>query len=40
MHATVYKCYRKDDILKETPFAVKLVREDDEEKTLAHTNEF
>lgn len=32
MHASVYRCYKKDDVLKETPFAVKVSREDDEEK--------
>lgn len=39
-HATVFKCYRKDDINKEHPFAVKMAREPDEEKRLAHEKEY
>lgn len=40
MHATVYKCFKKDDINKEHPYAVKVVREQDEEKILAHKKEY
>lgn len=40
MHATVYKCYKIEDINKENPYAVKVVREEDEEKLNAHKNEF
>jgi len=40
MHATVYKCFKKDDINRENPFAVKVVREEDEEKMLANQKEF
>jgi hypothetical protein len=40
MHAIVYKCYRIEDTNKENPFAVKMVREEDEEKIQAHKNEF
>lgn len=36
MHAVVYKCFKIDDIEKLNPFAVKLVREEDEEKIIAH----
>jgi RIO-like serine/threonine protein kinase len=31
-HAQVYKCYKITDFKKETPYAVKITREDDEEK--------
>jgi serine/threonine protein kinase len=40
MHATVYKCYLKEDLNKINPLAVKIVREEDEEKIMAHQNEF
>ena len=40
MHASVYRCYKKDDVLKEFPFAVKVSRDDDEEKKQAHIKEF
>jgi serine/threonine protein kinase len=40
MHASVYKCFLKSDIGKCSPYAVKTTREDDEEKMLAHRNEF
>lgn len=40
MHATVYKCFKIEDIEKARPYAVKLVREEDEEKIIAHKNEF
>ena len=40
MHATVYKCFKKEDINKQHPLAVKVVREEDEEKILAHKKEF
>lgn len=39
-HAQVYKCYKISDSLQETPYAVKLTREDDEEKRQAHKNEY
>jgi len=32
MHAQVYKCWKKEDNDKITPFAVKVSRENDEEK--------
>jgi predicted Ser/Thr protein kinase len=35
-HAAVYKCYKKTDIEKKAPFAVKVAREPDEERRLAH----
>jgi serine/threonine protein kinase len=40
MHAAVYQCFEKSDEAKETPFAVKISREDDEEKKMAHKKEF
>ena len=40
MHAAVYKCFKKEDTLKQEPFAVKEIREDDEEKIVAHKNEY
>ena len=40
MHATVYKCYMLSDVDQLQPFAVKVVREEDEEKIIAHQNEF
>ena len=39
-HATVFKCYKKSDPNKLQPFAVKCAREPDEEKRMAHQNEF
>lgn len=39
-HATVYKCYKKADTEKQHPFAVKVAREPDEEKRMAHEKEF
>lgn len=36
MHATVYKCYLLSDTEQLNPFAVKVVREEDEEKIIAH----
>ena len=35
-HAAVYKCYKKEDIERKEPFAVKVAREPDEERRLAH----
>lgn len=32
MHASVYKCFKIDDEEKTTPYAVKISKEDDEEK--------
>jgi len=40
MHATIFKCFKKDDLVKAHPFATKEIREDDEEKRLAHKKEF
>lgn len=40
MHSTVYKCFKLDDHLLEFPYAVKVVKENDEEKLLAHEKEF
>lgn len=40
MHASVFKCFKIEDELKTEPFAVKIVRENDEEKIIAHKNEF
>ncbi len=39
MHAQVYLCYKKEDESRQ-PFAVKVTREDDEEKKMAHRKEF
>ena len=40
MHASVYRCFKMEDVLKEFPFAVKISREDDEEKRQASFSEF
>lgn len=40
MHASVFKCYKIEDIHRQNPYAVKVMREDDEEKTLASKKEF
>ena len=40
MHASVFKCFRKDDSERKWPFAVKVMREDDEEKIMASKKEF
>ena len=40
MHATVFKCFKRDDIDRLYPLAVKLVREEDEEKIIVHKKEF
>lgn len=40
MHASVYKCYLLSDVNKSNPYAVKVMREDDEEKLLAAKKEF
>ena len=40
MHASVYRCFKKDDLLREFPYAVKVSREDDEEKKQAHIKEY
>jgi serine/threonine protein kinase len=37
MHSEVYKCYKHDD---SKTYAVKITREDDDEKKIAHRNEF
>ena len=39
-HANIYRCYKKDDLDKSTPYAVKMIREDDDEKRLAHRKEY
>ena len=36
----MYKCFKLEDHLLEVPFAVKVVKENDEEKLLAHEKEF
>ena len=40
MHASVYFCYKIEDEERKHPYAVKVVKEDDEEKLLAHEKEF
>ena len=40
MHASVYKCFLISDPFHLSPFAVKTLKEDDEEKLRAHFNEF
>jgi len=40
MHSSVYKCFSINDALKENPLAVKVSLEDDEEKKIAHRNEY
>lgn len=40
MHASVYQCFLKEDTEQKSPFAVKVSREDDEEKKQAHKKEF
>jgi hypothetical protein len=32
MHASVYKCFKIEDVDKSAPYAVKISKEDDEEK--------
>ena len=39
-HATVYKCFKKSDEERQHPFDVKVAREPDEEKRMAHEKEF
>ena len=39
-HASVYKCFLKSDVNMKTPYAVKIMRERDEEKREAMTNEY
>lgn len=34
MHSEVFQCFKHNDILSQNPFAVKITREDDEEKKL------
>ena len=36
----MYKCYLNEDVAQLKPFAVKITREDDEEKKQASRNEF
>lgn len=38
MHASVYMCFKKDDPQRK-PYAVKVSRESDEEKKMAHKKE-
>ena len=40
MHSSVFKCYKLDDVDKLYPFAVKITRDDDEEKKQANRREF
>jgi len=40
LHSTVYKCYLREDVAQTKPFAVKVSREDDEEKKEAGRKEF
>ena len=40
MHSQVFKCYNKLDLLEFSPFAVKVTREDDEEKTILIKEEY
>lgn len=40
MHASVFKCYHITDENKKKPLAVKVMREDDEEKLQAAKKEF
>lgn len=40
MHAQVFECFLNTDLEKKTPFAVKISRESDEEKKMAHEKEF
>jgi hypothetical protein len=40
MHSSVYRCYLNEDVKKSTPFAVKITRDDDEEKKIANRNEY
>ena len=40
MHSSVHKCFEVDDFEKLHPFAVKITRDDDEEKKIANRNEF
>jgi len=41
-HATICKCYKKEDFYKENPYAVKIIRDPtlDEEKKMAHKKEY
>jgi hypothetical protein len=40
MHSSVYKCFLLEDTRKLAPFAVKITRDDDEEKKIANRNEY
>ena len=40
MHSSVHKCFEVDDHEKLFPYAVKITRDDDEEKKIANRNEF
>ena len=40
MHSSVHKCFAVDDQDKLHPFAVKITRDDDEEKRVANRNEY
>lgn len=40
MHSEVYKCFRIDDPMEQYPMAVKVTREDDEEKIIALKKEY
>ena len=40
MHSSVLICYRVEDSEQQKPYAVKITRDDDEEKKIASRNEF
>ena len=40
MHASVYMCFANEDVDKKKPLAVKISRESDEEKKMAHEKEY
>ena len=40
MHSSVHKCFAVDDPDKLHPYAVKITRDDDEEKKVANRNEY
>lgn len=40
MHSSVYQCHLNSDLRKLTPYAVKITRDNDEEKKIANRNEY
>lgn len=40
MHSQVYRCFKLTDLDQKHPFAVKVTREEEEEKLLSIRNEF